>query len=664
MKKIQKNFITILLMFAFILIGQIQVKASSSDLYLNNLNFDVKVNDDGSMDVVETWNIKITDTNTLFKTFKMDSTKFSDIYNVKVKEITSGGTNEFKEINELMYHVTKNCYYGMINSDDDFEIAWGVGLDNRTATKQYQISYTVGDAIAKYQDCSELYWQFVGKSFEINANKITGTITLPNKVSTKEDIRVWGHTEGLNGEIYATDLNKVEFEINNFRSGPYVEIRIAVPTDTIMYSGRVYNTKKLNYIIEEETKWAEEANRRREMQEKFKTTIGIIAIIVSLIICILLVIRILKKMKVISNTKKKLPTQKFEYYREIPGQNSTPAVAISLLKNNISDFQSKEIGRAFSATLLDLNLKKYLDFEVTKDEKNKEIVKIKVVKEDEIDKLKSDERIIFTFVKNAISDKEYITAKELEKYIKRHESKVVSLKDNIDKIKKSSLENAGYVDKKNVVTRGNYIGGTIGYIFLILFDIIFLSVLVMLASAIAEIVVFVICVLSIVNIILNSIILSKISQFTQKGIDEIEMWKGLKRYMEDFSMLDKREVPEIVLWEKYLVYATAFGIADKVLKQLKTVYPNLESMTSSDTYRCMNLMISTNFASSFSNSISSAMSSAYTSATSSSGSGGGGGFSGGGGGGRRPVVVEVEDNPPLTYDKIYNMRRIITWKIM
>ena len=126
------------------------------------------------------------------------------------------------------------------------------------------------------------------------------------------------------------------------------------------------------------------------------------------------------------------------------------------------------------------------------------------------------------------------------------------------------------------------------------------------------------------------------------------MWKGLKHYMEDFSMLDKREVPEITLWEKYLVYATAFGIADKVLKQLKTVYPNLENMTSSNTYTYMNLMINTNFTSSFSNSISSAMSSAYTSATASSGSGGGGGFSGGGGGGRRTVAVEVEDNPPLT----------------
>ena len=374
MKKIKRIFITILLVVAFLLIAQTQAKASSSNLNLKNLNFDVNVNDDGSMDVVETWNIRISDTNTLFKIFKTDSKKYSSISDVKVTEITNGESKEFEEIDELMYHVTKDCYYGMMNDDDDFEIAWGVGLDDRTATKQYQISYTVNDVIAKYNDCAELYWQFVGSDFEINADKITGTITLPSEVEKKEDIRVWGHTEGLNGEIYATGLNKVEFEINHFVNGRFVEVRVAVPTDTIIYSDRTYDTEKLNSIITEETKWAEDANKRRERQQKIDNTIGIVATLVALAISVWLVIRIVKKVKKMRNIKKKMPTQKFEYYRDIPRQDATPSEAITLLSNKISDFQSKELGRAFSATLLELNLKKCLDFEVTKDEKNKEII--------------------------------------------------------------------------------------------------------------------------------------------------------------------------------------------------------------------------------------------------------------------------------------------------
>ena len=31
----------------------------------------------------------------------------------------------------------------------------------------------------------------------------------------------------------------------------------------------------------------------------------------------------------------------------------------------------------------------------------------------------------------------------------------------------------------------------------------------------------------------------------------------------------------VILWEKYLVYATVFGIADRVLEQLKIVYPEM-----------------------------------------------------------------------------------------
>ena len=106
--------------------------------------------------------------------------------------------------------------------------------------------------------------------------------------------------------------------------------------------------------------------------------------------------------------------------------------------------------------------------------------------------------------------------------------------------------------------------------------------------------------------------------------------------MEDFSMLDKREVPELVIWEKYLVYATAFGIADKVIKQLKIVYPNFDEIMNTNiaTYTYINLMMNTNFNSSFSNSITTSMSSAY-----SSGTGSGGGFSGGGGFGRWPEVA-------------------------
>ena len=222
MKLVIKKLIYFLIIFTgFIILGNVTSNASG-DLFLNNLEFDVNVNTDGSIDVTETWDIDIEDTNTLFKTFKTDNTKYSDISNVKVIDITKGTNRPFREINKIMYHVTENCYYGKINSDGNFEIAWGVGMDDSRGNRKYQITYTVEDAIAKYNDYAELYWQFIGSDFEIDAKTISGTITLPQNAISKDEIKVWGHTEDLNGEIYVTDLNTIQFNLKRFNSVAYI----------------------------------------------------------------------------------------------------------------------------------------------------------------------------------------------------------------------------------------------------------------------------------------------------------------------------------------------------------------------------------------------------------------------------------------------------------
>lgn len=117
-------------------------------------------------------------------------------------------------------------------------------------------------------------------------------------------------------------------------------------------------------------------------------------------------------------------------------------------------------------------------------------------------------------------------------------------------------------------------------------------------------------------------------------MNEKEEWLGLKRYMAEFSLMKEKEVPELVLWEKYLVYATVFGISEKVLKQLKVVYPQIsdEEYMNSHGYTYMYLMYSGSFNNSFLSSLNTSVGSAYTAVTNySSGSGSGGGFSSGGG---------------------------------
>lgn len=627
MKKIIKLFYIIFFMFFILLIGT--VKSKAGDLNLNNLDFNVQINSDGSMNVTETWDIHIRQTNTLYKTFKTDSSKYSNITDVSVKEITNGKENNFIKTNNWAYHVSKNYYYGTENEDGDFEIGWGVGLDNSSGTRKYKISYKVQNAITKYNDYAELYWQFVGKNFEIDSNKITGIIYLPSNVQDINNIKVWGHTEDLNGTIYVTDMNKIEFEINNFRNGRYVEIRTLFPTEQIINTGRVKNSEILQTVINEETKWADKANSRRERKEFLGKVIPIIITIVWIIVNILLVIIYIKKLlKYIRKSKelnKYKPTTKLEYYRDLPDENSTPGEALKTLDISIDTFTPLNFGKIFSATMLDLSLKGYLEIKQEKNQKGKEVIQINILKEAD-QKIKSDEKNIMEFVKKAANGKNTLLLKELERYIKNHATSTdILLKNTYEKVNKQLIDEK-VIDREIQKEYKKYKESQTYYILAIIFLLCFTLI-----AFIIPVVIF------IINAIVCGKIAKNLNVLTQKGVDKQEEWKGLKKYMEDFSMLDRREVPELVIWEKYLVYATAFGIADKVIKQLKIVYPNLDEMTNGiATFTYMNLMMNTNFSSSFTNAINTSMSSAY-----SSGSGSGGGFSGGGGFGRRPEVAEV-----------------------
>lgn len=596
-----------IILFVVILLCALTTKSNAS-LYLNNLDFYAELDENGNMNVTETWSIRVSNTNTLYKTFNIDRTKYSNITNVTVSEI---GKGDLSETNTWAYHLDKDTYFGGKNGDGKFEISWGVGLDNSSATKAYKISYTVQDVIKKYDDCAELYWQFVGSDFEINASKITGTIKLPKQADSKADIRVWGHVKTLNGEIYTTSEDTVQFALDDYSSGNYVEIRIATPTKIFGTVSKTYSKNMLSSIIEEETKWADEANAVRKRNERIEKIIKITIVAGGVLLLIIFLRKTVKYIKILKNTKKLEPTEKLEYFREKPNKDSTPADALYLY-NNGSTPTSVSFGNIFSATLLNLSLKGYFKIAVEKNEKGKEETVIYKPQKD-VTTLRYEEERIGRFVKIAIGNEEKITIKELQKYIRNHPTEVSSLIERTaSAIKSKNIMNNNY-DEKTANQKANYTTKAFLYFFF----------------AVGMWGLFPVSIVLMINAILAILINRKLSNLTQKGIDEREKWKGLKKYMEDFSLLNEKEIPALEVWEEYLVYATVFGIADKVIKQLKLVYPQIENMDNFNTCSYVYLMSHTDFNSSFSRAINSSIPS-----TMSSGSGGGGGFSGGGGGGR------------------------------
>ena len=66
----------------------------------------------------------------------------------------------------------------------------------------------------------------------------------------------------------------------------------------------------------------------------------------------------------------------------------------------------------------------------------------------------------------------------------------------------------------------------------------------------------------------------KNGKYTAEGQEQARGVVGFKNFLNDFTLVDQRETFEASLWKEYLVYASLFGIADKVAKQLKDIDPS------------------------------------------------------------------------------------------
>ena len=627
--------------------------------YLNHLNYDVSLNQDGSMNVIETWDVYVKDTGTLFKNFSLSSS-YGNITDVKVKDLENN--LELTQIYQEVYHVGKNLFYALDIGENVFEIAWGTGMSTSSGNRRYQVSYKIEDVITSYYDCQEFYWKFIeeGKN-AIPVKSLTGTITLPQNVENMENLKVWGHGQ-VNGNIERTSHNSVKFEINNFRPGAMLEVRV-VTTENIfdVSENKERNYHNIDRIIEEETEWSNETNRQSIITRS-------IIIAIYIIILIIYIIKIVKYRRINKKENDGIVKKELKYYREIPREgDSTPNEAVYLYRFEKEKLETSTVqSQMVASTILNLCLKKIITLEI-----EAENIYISLIGTGE--SLKKEEYQVYKLLEEASKGKEKLEIKELNEYAKKHYSNYSIYINRMVNETRNELYNMQYIDKKeeNIYRQSKsasmFFNGILAiYVFLLAFLAIMhipsfeipidISIVIGWRESLKT---FVIGVLPLITVILYALHLkskieNKIAVITQKGYDEKIQWKALKRFLEDYSLLDEKDLPQLAVWEKYLVYATAFGIANKVIDQMKAKYPAVFLEDSWDTEMKKNYPIiyfSTNpiyysahtIGMSPISMLNQGVSKAYSTSiaeiaihSASSGSGGGGGFSGGGGRRRWP----------------------------
>jgi len=584
-KKIKGKLIkyTIFVIIALIILAIIASDQGFKGQYMDNLNYDVVLNEDGSMTVTEIWDININRTNTIFKNFKL-SNKFGEIKDVTVKDLTTG--KNLTQIYEEMYHVTTDCFYAMNLSKYKYEIAWGTGMEKKSGNKKYQIQYTVTDVITDYKDCQEMYWKFLDTVNEVPVKNVSMKITLPSAVKNIENLKVWGHGP-LNGNIQKTSNNTVEVSIDNLSAGKMLEVRLITSEEMfeVRNSNKIKNYNYLKTVQKEEEKWADEANA---LSNTFSIIMKIVYAIYAVIL-IRLIIKLFKYKKIDKKENDGIIYTDLKYFRDIPREkNATPGEANYLYKYKKGEYKSGESqSNIVAATILNLCLKGYLQLRT-----EGKSVYIKVVKES--DGLKKDEASILDLLKKVQRKKDEFNIQELNSYAKSNYTEYSKAINDLINSSRNSLYDLGLVDKaeekmydktKNASAILCFIKGVIEFLliaFLVanmgifkyvcvnFFGIAYQSNFVNMCINVLPYII-----LKIMNLKLLIKIQNKIAVLTQKGVEEQEQWKGLANYIKEFSMINEKEVPAIVVWEKYLVYATAFGIADTAIKQMQASYPEV-----------------------------------------------------------------------------------------
>ena len=122
---------------------------------------------------------------------------------------------------------------------------------------------------------------------------------------------------------------------------------------------------------------------------------------------------------------------------------------------------------------------------------------------------------------------------------------------------------------------------------------------------------------------------------------------GFKRYLNEYTLIKERETVEVQLFEEYLIFAQVLGIAQKVAKQFKDIYPEIIEQSNFTSYDYINYINVSSHRGITAARNAKAIAESYSSGGGgfSSGGGGGGSFGGGGGGRRLPLKITIISVP-------------------
>lgn len=546
-----------------------------------------------------------------------------------------GSYNEvFRKLNvlpgESIQNITgycseSSCKFSVKEIPEGYELIGS--LPNPTPEKvTFFISYDHYGAVKVHSDISEFHYKLWGDEWDKPLGNLRGSIAFP--VENESAIQYWVHPTSYTEEVNVEN-NVLKIRTNEIPAYQWYEVRVVFPRITSPNPNfvQIDDAEGLKEIIAIENEYQQ---RGSVLKSIYNATLlsGLLALVFPLFIYF-----------------KYGREPKIDYngiYEREPPTDSKPAVVNAIMEGRGGVPQIS----GFTATIMDLVNRGYISLRTVEVEESKwaglsksksEDILIEILDQnrngknrgnlEDPNKLEDFEKDALDLLKSHASGSE-VSWKQLKKELGKgtdfydfitYWNKKVKARTGIDKLFRS--EGNKYIR----VFAGVLVALAIIYILIIAQN--FPPSEFPLASNLNKLI-FLIGGFGFLLIAISAVGERVLGQWTLEGKIYYEKWNNFKKYLTDFSALKEHPPESIKIWDSYLVYATALGVAEEVIRNMTLVVPP-EQLQVSSFY-----LIHHNYSQ-----FGSGFDSAYTSSNPASQGGGGvggvGGGSGGGGGGAR-----------------------------
>lgn len=411
--------------------------------------------------------------------------------------------------------------------------------------------------------------------------------------------------------------NTLEVSTKKINSGNIFELRMLLPKDYFnnpIYASIYGGNGKENFL---------------DLQKAYENEYNFFSSLYNVLIVIMIILAGIPLLIYLLFGREPKISYQGIYERE-PPTNDPPAVVNALYKGNVGSTDMD----GFKATILDLVNKKYLKMENFKSsyktlDDGEKIKTPSISFNDGLDisNLKNSEKSALNVLKIFSNNENKLDLNKFENDM-QNEVMAKKFRDHYNSWS-NDVENEATVNIENLfISKGYNLALVIGILGIILSGVSIFSIFVNFIPTYippVSLLFYISILLMIVSFITVSLPNHVFGHWTQKGKENNDKWQKFKKYLKDFSLIKEHPPESIVIWNDYLVYATALGVAKSVQKAMEKIIPR-ETLDSSDSYIFYNYGGTYLLFSSFDSGIS-------TATSSDSGGMGGGNFGGGSGGG-------------------------------